>query len=300
MAVINSSRENGTGSQEVEGAGNGRVDARYGLHQIVIQQPYQNFRVATLNIGTMRGRSGEVVETVARRAVDVCCLQEVRWRGKGTRMISGKDCKYKFFWSGNQMGTGGVGILVHEKWSEKVVDVVRATDQIMLLKLVVGDVIVTFLSVYAPQVGLEDSIKERFYDELIDVVTKLGESEIVIPCGDWNGHIGRRAMGYEGVHGGFGYGVRNTGERLLEYADATDSVICNSYFKKKDNHLVTYESGPYRSQIDFILVKKRDRKLVKNATVINGEECAMQHKLLVCDLRLRAARVTKHKFVPKL
>ena len=291
----------GTGNLEVDGVGNGRVGVRYGHHQITIQRPYQSFRVATLNVGTMRGRAGEVVETMSRRGVDVCCLQEVRWRGKGTRMVCGKDSRYKFFWSGSQSGTGGVGILINEKWTEKVIEVVRVTDRIMLLKMVIGDGIVTFISVYAPQAGLEDNIKDKFYDELREAVTKLGKSEIVFPCGDWNGHIGRSAMGYEGVHGGFGYGERNTeGERLLEYADATDSIICNSCFKKRDSHLVTFESGPYRSQIDFILVKKRDRRLVKNATIINGEECASQHKLLVCDLCLKAPTVTKQKFVPKL
>ena len=37
------------------------------------------FRVGTLNVGTMRGRAGEVVETLTRRHIDICCVQEVRW-----------------------------------------------------------------------------------------------------------------------------------------------------------------------------------------------------------------------------
>ena len=34
------------------------------------------FRLGTLNVGTMRGRSGEVVETLSRRHIDLCCVQE--------------------------------------------------------------------------------------------------------------------------------------------------------------------------------------------------------------------------------
>ena len=50
---------------------------------------------------------------------------------------------------------------------------------------------------------------------------KLPDKEIVIPCGDWNGHVGREAAGYEGVHGGSGYGERNAdGDRVLEFAGA--------------------------------------------------------------------------------
>ena len=48
----------------------------------------------------------------------------------------------------------------------------------------------------------------------------------------------------EEVHGGFAYGVKNTeGERILEVSFANNLVICNSWFRKKDNHLDTYESG---------------------------------------------------------
>ena len=46
-----------------------------------------NFRVGSWNVGTIKGRSGEVVETLQRRNIDLCCLQEVRFAGKGCRMI---------------------------------------------------------------------------------------------------------------------------------------------------------------------------------------------------------------------
>ena len=71
----------------------GRVDVRSGHCQTVIKRPDQEerLRVATANVGTLRGRASEVVETVSRRKIDICCLQEVRWRGAGTRIISGKQ-----------------------------------------------------------------------------------------------------------------------------------------------------------------------------------------------------------------
>ena len=34
----------------------------------------------------------------------------------------------------------------------------------------------------------------------------LPDNEIVIPCGDWNRHVGRVSAGYEGVHEGHSYG----------------------------------------------------------------------------------------------
>ena len=42
---------------------------------------HDTFKIASWNIGTMRGRSSEIVETITRRNIDLCCVQEVRWRG---------------------------------------------------------------------------------------------------------------------------------------------------------------------------------------------------------------------------
>ena len=117
----------------------------------------------------MRGRSSEIVEVLTRREIDLCCVQETRWRGSSARMLLGKNSKYKFYWVGNKEGTGGVGLVLAEKWIDKVFDVKRYNDRVMLLKLIVGETIVTFLSVYAPQSGLADSEKEKFYDLLHDV-----------------------------------------------------------------------------------------------------------------------------------
>ena len=50
-------------------------------------------------MGSPKGRVGEVVETLQRREVDVCCVQEVRFSGKGTRMIEGKQGFYKLLWN---------------------------------------------------------------------------------------------------------------------------------------------------------------------------------------------------------
>ena len=35
----------------------------------------RDIRIAILNVGTMRGRSNEIVE-MSRRLIDICCVQE--------------------------------------------------------------------------------------------------------------------------------------------------------------------------------------------------------------------------------
>ena len=85
-------------------------------------------KIASLNVGSLRGRSSEVVETMSRRGIALCCIQECRWRGALTRMIDGKDSRYKCFWIGKELGAGGVGVLLAEKWIDTVFDVKRVSD----------------------------------------------------------------------------------------------------------------------------------------------------------------------------
>ena len=53
--------------------------------------------MASINVGTLRGRAGEVVEMLERRSVDVCCVQKVRWRGASVRFVEGRRARYKLF-----------------------------------------------------------------------------------------------------------------------------------------------------------------------------------------------------------
>ena len=157
--------------------------------------------------------------------MDLCCLQEIRWRGASARMIEAKDSHYKILWVGNENGTGGVGILLSEEWIKKVFDINRISDHIMMIKLAVDNMIVTVLSCYAPQVGLDNVVKDTFYDQLQNTVREVGADETLMICGDLNGHIGKLANGDEVVHGGYSYGLKNKeGEHILEFAVAHNFV----------------------------------------------------------------------------
>ena len=98
-----------------------------------------------------------------------------------------------------------------------------------------------------------------------------------------------------------GMAKRNAdGDRVLEFAVANDFVIGNTFFVKRDSHLITYQSGNAKTQIDFILLRKRNLKMAKDIKVIPSEECVPQHKLLICELRLRTPKPHSKPFSPKL
>jgi hypothetical protein len=124
-----------------------------------------------------------------------------------------------------------------------------------MIKLVFGDLILNVISAYAPQVGLSDDVKRRFWEDLDDMVREVSSSEKIFIGGDLNGHVGTAISEFERVYGGFGYGQQNQeGEDIL-----------------KNSHLITFNSGKYSSQIDFVLTRREERPNCMNCKVIPGD-----------------------------
>ena len=70
-----------------------------GLHKHCLQnegRPDERLwvRAGTWNVGSMSGRGTEVCEELRKRRMDVCCLQEVRWRGQGAQFVGVKGRRY--------------------------------------------------------------------------------------------------------------------------------------------------------------------------------------------------------------
>ena len=88
--------------------------------------------VCTVNVTTLNGKGRELVEMLTRRRVDICCLQEVRYKNSGTTSFGSNDEKYKL--CGGDVATSGVGILIKQSLAERVLEVVRTDERIMKIK----------------------------------------------------------------------------------------------------------------------------------------------------------------------
>ena len=82
---------------------------------------------------SLTGRSGELVEALGERRIDIACVQEIRWRGSSCRYFGATGKRYKLFWLGSEAKTEGVGIFVAEKWVDSVVSVERHSERILVL-----------------------------------------------------------------------------------------------------------------------------------------------------------------------
>ncbi|XP_060810006.1 craniofacial development protein 2-like [Amyelois transitella] len=261
--------------------------------------PMLELRICTWNIGTMTGRSAELSSILERRRINICCVQETKWKGAKSRQI-GKG--YKLLYNGRENTKNGIGIILDQYLSNNVVGINRISDRIMSVKLALNkQPCLNVISVYAPQVNCQDAEKQEFWEELQSLVTTIPPGEQKLICGDLNGHVGMDGGGYTGNHGGFGFGEQNReGETILDFASCHDLAVVNTFFQKKDEHLITYKSGNSKTQIDYILIDKKDLKQIKDCKVIPGEPLTSQHRLLLTALKLKTPIKTKIPRVEKI
>ena len=113
-------------------------------------------------------------------------------------------------------------------------------------------IIINVICCYAPQSGLSAEEKGTFYERVLSVVASLPKEEMLVLGGDFNGHDGDHSAGFEGAHGGSGYGMRNQdGLRVLDFCVANKLAITNTSFCKNKSRLIIFSSGGNHTQIDF-------------------------------------------------
>ncbi|XP_058211575.1 uncharacterized protein LOC131323748 [Rhododendron vialii] len=167
----------------------------------------------------------------------------------------------------------GVGIVIDKHLKDSVVTITRKGEWIISVKLVIGESIVNIISTYVSLVGLDDLIKEQFWEQMDDVVQAIPFGEKLFIRGDFNGHVGVHKQGYEKVHGGFGFGDLNEGgRRILDFAVAFDLIVENTLYRKQKEHLITFKSGANGSQIDYFLARGANRLTCKDCKGLRGEK----------------------------
>jgi hypothetical protein len=155
-----------------------------------------------------------------------------------------EDTGFKLWYTGTTTNKNGVGIVLDKSLKDGVVDIKRQGDMIILVKLLIGDLVFNVISAYTPQICLNESIKRQFWEQLDALVSSVLISEKLFIGGDLNGHVGSSRVGFDGVHGGFGYGSMNQeGEGILNFVLTYDLFVTNTLFRKRVSHLVTLSSG---------------------------------------------------------
>ena len=95
----------------------------------------------------------------------------------------------------------------------------------------------------------------------------------------------------EEIIGKYGFGMRNKERSMVvEFAKRMDLAIVNTYFKKKDEHRVTYKSGGKSTQVDYVMCRRKDLKEMCDCKVIVNKCVADQHRMVICKMALRVKK----------
>ena len=87
---------------------------------------------------------------------------------------------------------------------------------------------------------------------------------------------------------------------VVDFGKRMDLAIVNTYFKKKDEHRVTYKSGGKSTQIDYVMHRSRNLKEMCDCKVILNECVAKQHGMVVCKMALMVKKKKAEKVKPKI
>ncbi|VDP23788.1 unnamed protein product [Heligmosomoides polygyrus] len=170
--------------------------------------------------------------------------KETRWSCSKSRDM-GRN--FKAALCGSPRSTSGVGIIVSERFRDSIVSVERFNDRLMKIVVAAKERLYHFFSAYAPQSGCSDQAKEEFWNLLDEKTAEVPSKDVNIVAGDLNG---------------------------LEYAESHSLTIVSTIFRKRVSHLISCYSRSSNSQIDLVLVKDRDRSIVRDAKVVPYETIA--------------------------
>ena len=178
-----------------------------------------------------------------RRRVDIRCLQEVSYRGQGTRVYGGEE-KYKFWWSRSEEGRNGVRIMVKENLVEEVIEVKGLDDRMVQIAMVCGRKILQVFSVYVSQQGRAEKRNREFFEKLSDNIHDVPLKDFLMVAGDMNCHNGLTRDDSEDVMRCFSFGVKNQEqENILGLCLVHKLRFITLYYRKRWEHLITYKSG---------------------------------------------------------
>jgi exonuclease III len=107
--------------------------------------------------------------------VNILCVQEMKWNGQKAKKV--EDTSFKLWYTKNTLTKNGIDIVLDKSLKDGVVDIKRQGDMIILVKLLVGDLIFNVISAYTLQIGLNESVKMQFWEELDALISSMSISE---------------------------------------------------------------------------------------------------------------------------
>eukprot|EP00064_Thunnus_orientalis_P005610 superscaffoldBa00000558_g5624 len=129
----------------------------------------------------------------------------------------------------------------------------------------------------------------------------IPKEETVVIGVDLSGHVGEGNRDDEEVMGRYGVKERNVeGQTVVDFSEGMEMAVVNMYFKKREEHRVTYKSGGRCTQVDYVLCRRYNLKETGDCKVVVTENEARQNWMVVCRMTLETRKKKRMKAEPRI
>ena len=251
----------------------------------------------------MERKTAILAKEFRRYDIDIVALSETHLLHEGKLEEVGTG--YTFFWKGrpsNATRQSGVGFTVKSSLVGSLDNLPRRiNDRLMTLRLPLsGGQFLTLVSSYAPTMKASEEIKEKFYDNLSNIIGAVPKKDKLLVLGDFNARVGSNHCTWKNVLGKHGIGRENSnGSLLLSLCSTYQLVITNTLFQQKTKYQTTWmhPRSKHWHQIDFIIIRQRDISDVRHTRVMRGASASVfsDHRLVRSKLSLSVKKTVSHQ-----
>ncbi|VDP23363.1 unnamed protein product [Schistosoma margrebowiei] len=242
------------------------------------------------------GKTSQIPMEMRRYNLAVLGISETHWTQAGKkRLATGEMLLYSGHEEENVPHTQGVALMLSKVarnafvgWESHGPRIIKAS-----FKTKKEGILMNIIQCYAPTNDSNDDIKDQFYERLQSVIEKCPRKDLTILMGDLNAKVGIDNTGYEYIIGRDGLGERNeNGERFANLCAFNKLVIGGTIFPHKRIHKATWISPDHTTEnrIDHIYINKKFRRTMENVRTRRGADVALNHHLVVTNLKLKLKR----------
>mgnify|MGYP002224294368 CR=1 FL=1 len=250
------------------------------------------FKYATWNIRGLGEKEEELDKILNENNIKIAVISETKKKLQGTKETQ----NYIMIYSGVSRftrGQSGVVILIHKSMAHRIEHYTFWTDRIIEVRLRINRGYLTVIGLYAPNEG-KHKLTEEFYEKLQSIFDKVNKNDYILLTGDLNGRVGNNNI--KNVVGTNGENTLNSnGQKLIDFCIFNNLKIMNTFFKHKNIHKFTRESGDQRSIIDYIISNKKTSDIIEDVRVYRGANLNTDHYLLCTKINFPPRWLNKKK-----
>lgn len=235
----------------------------------------------------LKGKIEDISHELEQQKIDIAVLTKTKKKGSGTEFIA----DYLHIYSGvkkSERAKRGISIMIKRKHIVNLHHWETTNERIITANMQIKGHRITIIGAYGPNTDASQSDKEEFYEQLNDILIKLGNQREIILLGDMNARVGNKRN--DKIVGQFGEEVVNeNGVRLIHLCKQHNLQIQNGFFQHKRIHRYTWhqDNKNLRSVIDCTITKQNSNLDVQDTRAYRGINCGSDHFLVISKIMIK-------------